>query len=357
MKSAEFLKLSSVGMPLLGLLLTLGGCSSEKKPATGPAAPSAIAVQVLPLAAQPLQQPIRASGKLTSASELRLAFKVGGVVAQLSAWEGDLVRRGQVLASLNQAEANAQVVQAQAAYDRTLRDQQRTQNLYRDSVGTLEQVQNAGTSTLGSRAALRVAQFNQQYATITAPVSGRILRRQAEPGELVAANAPVFLLSSSDADWVIKAGLADRDVVRVRRGDAARIQLDAYPEVVFEGRVSQVAQAADPATGTYEVEIRLQPAGHRLVSGLVAEVEVMPGSTGTRAPAVPLEALTEANGDQGFVYALQPDQQRVRKEPVQVVSLRNGQAFLRTALPLGTLVVGKGAAYLTPQSRVTVSPR
>jgi len=346
-------------LPAAATVLSLSSCGAkETKAAATTAAASAdlIPVQTVPLTARTLVEGIRASGRLTSATELRLSFKVGGVVAALTAKEGDMVRRGQVLARLNQSEIEAQVAQARQGYDRARRDLQRSENLYRDSVTTLEQVQNARTATETSRAALRIAEFNQQYATIVAPVSGRVLQRAAEPGELVAPNAPVFVLSSADAAWVLRVGLADRDVVRVRAGDNAQIHLDAYPERDFEGRVTRIAQTSDLASGTYEVEITVQPAGQRLVSGLVGEVDITPRSTAT-VPTVPVEALVSADGERGYIYTLDGSGPGVRQHAVRVVRLlAGGQAAIRADLPLGTPIISKGAAYLTPTSRVTVTP-
>jgi RND family efflux transporter MFP subunit len=341
------------------MLLSLSGCGSKETKAADSnkleAATELVPVQTVPLAARPLVEGIRASGTLTSASELRLGFKIGGVVSVLNAQEGDVVRRGQVLARLNQTEISAQVAQAREGYDRARRDLQRNQNLYRDSVTTLERVQNARTGAETSRAALQIAEFNQQYATIVAPVSGRVLKRAAEPGELVGANTPVFVISSADAAWVLRVGLADRDVVRVGLGDQATVHLDAYPERDFTGRVTRIAQTSDPASGTYEVEVTVQPAGAKLVSGLVGEVDITPRSSATVA-TVPVEALVGADGDQGFIYTLRGRGPGVQQHPVRVLRLlEGGQAAIRTDVPLGTAVVSKGAAYLTPASRVQVA--
>jgi RND family efflux transporter MFP subunit len=345
-------------LPATAVLLSLSSCGTQEPKATGPkpaASAELIPVQTVPLTAQPLVEGIRASGKLSSAAELRLGFKIGGVVAALTVREGDLVHRGQVLARLDQAEIGAQVAQAREGYERARRDLQRSQNLYRDSVATLEQVQNARTGTETSRAALQIAEFNQQYATIVAPVSGRVLQRAAEPGELVAPGAPVYVISSADAAWVLRVGLADRDVVRVALGDPARVHLDAYPERDFAGRVTRVAQTSDPASGTYEVEVTVPPAGAKLVSGLVGEVDITPRG-GATAATVPVEALVGADGAQGYIYTLRGRGPAVQQHPVRVLRLLSGgQVAIRTEVRLGTPIVSKGAAYLTPTARVKVA--
>jgi len=314
-----------------------------------------IPVRTVSLTAKPLREAIRASGKLSSATELRLSFKVGGVIASLQAREGDWVERGQVLAQLNMAEIGAQVAQARLAFDRAHRDLHRNLHLYRDSVATLEQVQNARTGTETSRAGLRIAEFNQQYATIIAPVSGRVLSRSAEPGELVAPGAPVFVISSADAPWVLHVGLADRDFVRVRMGDHALVHLDAYPERDFTGRITRLAQASDAASATYDVEITVQPAGGRLVSGLVGETTITPRQAAA-VTTVPAEALVSADGAHGYIYTLRGRGPAVQQHAVRVLRLLDdGQVAIRADVPAGTPIISSGAAYLTPASLVTLT--
>jgi multidrug efflux system membrane fusion protein len=351
--AATLLSVSSCGLHHSSAAPVAAEPAAEASPATSEK--ELIPVRTVALTARPLSEGIRASGKLRSATELQLSFKVGGMVATLQAREGDLVQRGQVLAQLNMTEIKAQVNQARQAYDKANRELHRTQSLYRDSVTTLEQVQNARTGTETSRAGLRIAEFNQQYATIVAPVSGRVLRRSAEPGELVAAGAPVFVISSADAPWVLHVGLADRDIVRVKLGDVAQVHLDAYPERDFSGRVTRLAQASDPASGTYDVEITVQPAGQHLVSGLVGEATITPLQSAAVA-TVPVEALVSADGQRGYIYSLRGRGPAVQQHAVRVLRLLDdGQVAIQAQVPAGTPIISSGAAYLTPSSQVTLA--
>ena len=86
--------------------------------------------------------PIRNSGKLAAKKEVRLSFKTGGIIHSFYADEGDLVKKGQKLAMLDMDEVNAYLKQAESAYVKAKRDQQRVLNLYADSAASLEQKQN-----------------------------------------------------------------------------------------------------------------------------------------------------------------------------------------------------------------------
>src|SRR5439155_311494 len=84
-----------------------------------------------------------------------------------------------------------------------------------------------------------------------------------------------FQLGSHARGVGVRAGLADRDVVRIRRGDRAVVRFDALPDRSFDGAVTEIAGAADPLTGTYRVEVTV-PAAAGLASGLIGRVEIRP---------------------------------------------------------------------------------
>jgi RND family efflux transporter MFP subunit len=335
------------------VLISFAACQRVKdKPAETPAETS-IPVKAVAVEQKTLDVPIHCTGILTSKAEIKLAFKTGGVIERIYVREGQFVRKGQILAQLNLAEINSQVIQAKAALEKSGRDVQRVRNLYADSVSTLEQVQNASTGQEVASASLRIAEFNRQYSTIVAPANGRILKRMAEPNEITAPGNPVFLLSSADEAWVVTVGLADRDLVRIKEGDRAELSLDAYPGQIFQAAVSQIDETTNRGSGTYEVELQINPAGRRLVSGFVAKGELLPSQ---KLPflVIPIEALTEADGGKGYVYVLEPGGKKVSKIQVTVAAVYKNQVAVSQGLSVGQQVVTAGVAYLTPGAEVVL---
>src|SRR5882757_5715232 len=123
------------------------------------------------------------SGLIASNAEARLSFKIGGIVSKIFVKEGDHVSRGQLLATLDLTEIDAQVQQASQNLEKSKRDEVRISNLYRDTVASLEQLQNTRTGVSVATEALRIAQFNQQYAQIHAASGGAILQKLMNEGE------------------------------------------------------------------------------------------------------------------------------------------------------------------------------
>ena len=338
------------------LLLSFGiaGCARGRAAAPDAREQTLVAVRVGRVAFELVTRPVTATGTLGPKEEVPLSFKVGGVIAQMRVDEGQSVRAGDTLALLDLSEIDAAVVRARSAADKAERDLTRAQRLYGDSVATLEQAQNAATGRDVARAELETATFNRRYAIIVAPASGVILKRSAEPGELVQAGIPILKLGSHARGVVVRAGLADRDVVRVRLGDRAMVRFDAFPDRTFEGSVTELAGASDPMTGTYDVEVTI-PGGSRLASGLVGQVEIRPAATHTVA-LVPIESLLEADGSHATVFGVSADRQRAERRSVTIAFLTGDRVAVTSGLEGVTTVVTDGAAYLDDGATLRIRP-
>jgi RND family efflux transporter MFP subunit len=262
------------------------------------------------------------------------------------------VQRGETLATLDLREIDAQLAKAQTSLAKAERDLARVRNLHRDSVATLEQLQDATSALEIARSDYSAVSFNQRYATIVAPAAGVVLKRLAESGEQVPAQKTVIVFGSTAAGSVVRAGVADRDAVRLRLGDVATISFSAYPDRVFTGAVSVIPAAANPRTGTYAVEVKLD-APPAMASGLVGKVTIQPALRG-RVRLVPMEAITEADGDHGYVYVL--DGTTARRVEVTVASIDDGRVAIAAGLDGITHVVAAGAAYLSEGAKVKVLP-
>ncbi len=285
-----------------------------------------------------------AAGTLGPKEEVTLSFKVGGVVSRILVDEGRAVQAGDTLALLDLSEIDAGVVRARSAAEKAERDLARARRLYADSVATLEQAQNAQTGRDVAHADLQTALFNRRYAVIVAPASGSILMRSAEPGELVQAGTPILTLGSHARGVVLRAALADRDVVLIRRGDRAVVQF----------AVTEIAGAADPMTGTYRVEVTL-PAASGLASGLIGRVEIRPAA-GRPLMLVPIEALLEADGIHATVYAVAPDGRHAERRAVRIAFLAGDRVAIASGLEGVAAVVTDGAAYLDDGAALAVRP-
>lgn len=333
----------------LALLIATACRSSD---ARDTATPARIGVRTAPVVLAQLDEPAAGTGVVAAHDEFPLAFKIGGVVEGVYVREGDLVRAGQTLARLDLREIDAQVTRARSAVAKAERDHARLRALHADSLAPLAQLQDAATALELARADLQTASVNRRYATVVAPSAGRVLRRSAEPGQTLAAGAPVVVVGGTTGGTVLRVGLADRDVVRVRIGNPATVTLDAFPGRVLTGRVRQIAGAATTGTGTYATEIALDDATG-LSAGLIGSATIAAAGRGT-LPTVPVDALLEADGDRASVYVVSGD--RARRRLVRVATIRGDRVAVREGLDGAASVVVTGAPYLSDGAAVRVLP-
>ncbi len=343
--------LISLALPLL-LPLALESCTRGHAADRPTATP--VAVRVAPVTVQRVALPVTASGTFGPKEEVTLGFKIGGVVARVLVDEGQVVVAGQELAALDLGEIDPGVARARSVADKAERDLARARRLYADSVATLEQVEDAETGRDVAQAELQGVTFNRRHAIIVAPSAGVILERRAEPGEMVQAGATILTLGSRARGQVLRAGLADRDVVRIRRGDGAVVRFRALPSREFAGTVSEIAAAADPVTGTYRVEVSL-PGAVGLASGMVGTVEIRPAASRSLI-LVPIESLLEADDAGATVFTLSRDGGHAERRQVTLAFVSGDQAAVAGGLDGVRSVITDGAAYLRDGRAVEVRP-
>jgi len=321
-------------------LVVLSQSCSQQDAKANKKAPSekALPVKTAIIRSAEMAVPIRISGTVSPIHESRLSFKTGGIIKTINVDEGDRVKAGAVLATLNLEEIQAQVAQARLSFEKSQRDYDRAEALYRDTVGTLESLQNATTDLDIAKANIVMVEHNLKFSTITAPTDGIILQKFVEENELASPGAPIVHFASTNTQWILKVGLTDKDIVRVQLGDPANISMDAWPTKQLEGTISQIGDAPDAMTGLYTIEIIIQTKNLAIKPGFFARAEIIPSQKETYT-LIPISALQEGIGDQVDIYTVK-DNNKLHKESVRVDKILNDElALLNRADLVGKKVV------------------
>ncbi len=349
----KYLLALTIPFVLGGLLWT---CSKQQKEETKSVIDeSAVAVQLAAVQTVDYSLPVISSGLITTETESKLSFKIAGIVSKIYVKEGESVNKGQLLATLDLTEIDAQVSQAKNGLEKAKRDLERGKHLFKDSAATLEQMQNLQTAYDVAEESFRIASFNRQFSTIRANTSGKVIKKFVNEGELVGAGTPVLMVNAaSQNEWIVKIGLPDVDWVRVKIGDKARVTTDAYPGESIEGEVHVINEGADPYTGLYQAEVHVRPGNKKLASGLFAKVEIVPAAK-SKLRSVPIESIVEGQGKNAFVFVMNSDKKTVRKLPIVVAYLENKTAFISSGLDSISEVIAAGSAFLTENSSVKIS--
>lgn len=301
-----------------------------------------------------------ATGQVRPRLEVRVSARIPGRVAAVMADLGDAVTAGQVLAELDGNEAQIQLRQAEAGVAQATaqaaeaeRNLQRMRQLYGDGVVSKQQSDQAATGAQLARgqlraaeAALELAQSQVDNTRIAAPAGGVISKRSVEPGALVGAGTVLFELVDV-SQVTVEAGVAERDVNRVRAGQEVSVRVPAIDRS-FTGRVAGISPAVDPRTGLFATRVTVDNPDGVLRGGMFAEVTL--DTRLERGIAVPVDALVDRGGAT-LVYVVENGTAWQRQVEV---AFRAGDRALVTGIPAGATVVVVGHNLLQEGAAVRV---
>ncbi len=362
---------------LFGLALTLQSCDDAQAADAKAEQPREVrTAEVTPIA---FRETITGSGRLADREEVRLSFKTGGIIRSIQVDEGDRVRKGQELATLELDEIQAETRKAQLGTEKAQidlenarlalrlaeRDYRNAKGLYQDSVATLEQLENAEVQLDNAKNQLEAAQkglalseqnqdvanFNLKYSVIKAPASGTILMQLAEAGEIVGPGNPVFLLGTQASTKVLRVDVTDREIVQLKEGTYASVTFDAFPGKTFPGILDELAAQADPRTGTYTVEVAVNPQGESLLSGLIGEVTLEAGRSQSLL-RIPIDALVRGDGDRAEVFVVEEGKARLKQ--VHIFKIEGESLLVQEGLSAGATIITSGVGYLSDGQAVQV---
>lgn len=346
--------------PLLALVLALAACSAEEPVE----APRPVLVTRPGNGGQGAETAY--AGDVRAREESPLGFRVGGKLVRREVDVGDHVREGQVLAVLDPgdlatqaAAAQAQLAAAEAELARARGDQQRYAALAEDQLvsrSALDAQVAAAKAAQGqvnaARAQLRFARNQSGYTELRAPTDGVVASRAAEAGQVVAAGQTVFTLAADGAREVAIA-LPESRIRDFRVGQPVRVALWSLPGEMLEGRIREIAPAADPQARTYAARIALAPedAG-RVVLGQSARVHVREDGNGV-ALSVPLSAVQRGANGASSVWVVDPSTLTLRAAPVRLGAFGETRVPVLSGLKPDAWVVAAGGHLLREGQRVT----
>ncbi len=290
--------------PYLWLLLW-GLCACGKETESNEPTVAVKQYKVAQVKRKAIRFPVRTSGHAALDQEVSLSFKIGGIIERIPAQKGDRVSQGQILATLDKTEIQERLAQAQENYERLKTKLARTEKLYAQNIGTLQELDELRAAFKIAESDLDIAKQALRDANLYAPNTGIILEKFQETGEIASPGKPVFRMSGLGQGYIFKASLADDQVVKVQTGDSAIIHFSAYPNRALTGKISLVSTLPNAATGLYEVEIVFDNQGINLKPGFIGDVLIFSKREESFA-FIPPEALIEADKYEALVYIRSP---------------------------------------------------
>ena len=296
----------------------------------------------------PLVQTVVATGRVVTVSRTQVGSEITGVVLKRLVQEGDRVTRGDLLLVLRSDELTAQVRQAEAALNELMsstrpqasvdlantqvqlaqasRELQRRRILAKDSVISKEELEqsekaeslarnNVESARLKAlalapgkaeeivlRERLFALQAQLAKTQVRSEVTGIVLTRNVEPGDLVQPGMTLFTIAL-DGNTEIRVPLDERNLPRLALQQNASVIADAYPDRPFPAQINFIAPSIDPERGTVEVRLTVDPVPDFLRQDMTVSVNI---ETDKRAHArvIPNDALGNVQGNKAIVLLL-----------------------------------------------------
>ncbi|HEX3071135.1 MAG TPA: efflux RND transporter periplasmic adaptor subunit [Thermoanaerobaculia bacterium] len=241
-----------------------------------------------------MQSKVSATGTLGAVTTVSVGTQVSGQVASLLVDYNDVVKKGQLLATIDPTLARSAVIDAQANVDKAQaellqmqRDYNRNRDLSKQGLIAKSAFEQSQSSMLVAQAEVRSAQVamdrakqNLAYTSIYAPIDGVVVERNVQQGQTVAASlsAPqLFLIANDLAHMQILAQVGEGDIAQIKAGQTVKFTVQALPNQTFNGTVEQVRLQSTTADNVvdYTVVINVDNAQNKLLPGMTARVDFL----------------------------------------------------------------------------------
>jgi len=357
-------------LSLPALLLAAAGCGN--KDAVQAAKPQQVAapVRIATVSSRTMPVEIQAIGNVEAISTVSIKAQISGQLVGVHFKEGDFVKKGQLLfsierppfeAALRQAEGTLAKDEAQSLNAKL--DAERYAGLGKQGVVSRQQVDAAAAaanamaaSVAADKAAVETARINLQYTSIYSPINGRTGNIGVKEGNLVKANdVPILVTINQIEPIYVSFSIPEQQLAELKQYSAVNtLKVDAAPQGSnqhFQGRLTFMDNAVDLTTGTIKLKATFDNAAHVLWPGQFVDVRLKLKSQ-PNSIVIPTAALqTSQNGT--FVYLVKDDL-TAQPQPVKVAWNVGDDTVISSGLQPGQRVVTDGQLRLTPGARVDI---
>lgn len=337
----------------------LAGCS-DGKPATGPAM-GPLPVTVLEVQPQRVPSSVEAMAQTEGARETEVRARVAGILVKRLYQEGEPVKAGQPLFQIDRSTYEIALADAKAKAEQTGREMNRLKGLIEAKAISQKEYDDATSNNAIAQTALRQAELNLSWTTVTAPVSGTSGRAVKSEGNLISAGADSLLTSiyQSNPIWV-RFSLGDSDLAKLAGGRVTEKNVSGVEMILAngsvypkKGKLNFLASNIDTTLGTQQLRAEFDNSDNQLLPGQFVRVRLL---TGEREGMflVPQSAVVQT--EQGAIVMLAGEGDKVAPRPVQTAEWRGKDWVITGGLKAGDKVIIDNLIKLRPGAPVAPHP-
>ena len=296
---------------------------------------------------------LRYSGTIEPSQTIPLTFQSTGIVQSVLVQAGDMVHKGQLLATVDKADNQSMLDAAVATYNRAKDAYDRLKSVHdKGSLTELKWVEME-TNLKQAESQVQLAKSNIEKCYMRAPENGMIGSRNVEPGQsAIAATAPLEIVKIESV--AVKVSVPESEISKIKKGLKASFTISALDGRTFEGQVSSVGVVADKVSRTYEVKILVNNPKMEIKPGMVCDVMLDSGAPNTQV-VVANTAVTRNSNGETFVFVVSNDNKTVKKQTVSVGNYNENGIVIVAGLTPGNTIVVDGKEKLNDNSLISLS--
>ena len=294
-------------LPMMIALLG-AGCSRQQGAGRGFSMPP-MPAEVAEARVQKVTDRFEAVGTIEAAEAITVVSEIDGAVVRLPFVEGSFVRRGEVIAQLDDSQLAAEVERAEALHTQSHVSFDRVKAVVDQKAGTPQDLDDAAAALKVADANLALARARFAKTRIVAPFDGMIGARKVSIGTFLRAGQAITELANID-EIRVNFSAPERYLSHLTRGAEVTVSTTAAPGVEAKGEIIVIEPLLDPGTRNARVVARVPNPGRRFRPGMSADISAVLGER-PAAITIPNEAVF-ANGDQSFVFIVKEDSSAIR---------------------------------------------
>lgn len=343
------MKRSLFYLSIVGLLI-LASCKT-KKTNTPDSNTSAIAVRAEDVQSTAKTDEVSVSGNVEGNTTVKLGFMVAGRVNYISNKEGENISQGQLISSLEPTNYSIAKGLADVQVNTTADEFNRLKILYDRKSLSEDDFKKITFSLQQAKLQQQLQKKNLSDTRLYSPISGVLLKKQTEVGEVIGVGIPLFVLSDIRKVKVL-AYVPEGELHDIKIGQRANVNISSLDKV-FPGKVAEVGSAADATSRAFTIKIEVANPGLTIRPGMIADARIATNKK-RQMTLLPAECIQQDLANQSFVFVIDKTQHKAFKRIVSLGNVVDNKIEVISGLSEGESVVTSGQKSLSEGSLISI---
>lgn len=334
----------------MGMLSLLTACNQDEIKATHNEVEAGTRVKVHEVVFSHANNKLKYSGTIEASISTPLSFQTMGTVEKVYVQVGDVVKKGQLIATVDKTTMQSAYNAALAQYEQAKDAHARLKTVY--DKGSLPEIKWVEINSQLAQAESQVKMYKEQLdnCELRSPIDGIVGHRSLEVGmSALQIQPPIRIITIGDV--LVKISVPENEVSSMVKGYPASITVPALGMKTFPGKIERVGVVANQLSRTYDVKIKVSNENGAMKPGMISDVEIkLPEQEA--ALLIPMEAVSGQTNGNPYVFVINTKEKRANKKSIELGGIINNQLEVLSGLSEGELIVTYGKHKLSDNEKV-----